>query len=80
MRQCFSIDIGFTFSMADQKNTHIFPFIEALRIIIDSPDALDLGFSLNLKSGHFVPKGIRKIMQETAQSTAKNQLCFSPFY
>ena len=26
-----------------------------------------------------MPKGIRKIMQETAQSTAKNQLCLAHF-
>ncbi|MCG2575298.1 hypothetical protein LVY74_17325 [Acinetobacter sp. ME22] len=49
-------------------------------MLIESPDTLDSGFSLSLKSGHFVPTSIRKIMQETAQSTAKNQLCFSPFY
>jgi len=49
-------------------------------MLIESPDALDFGFSLNLKSGHFVPKGISKIMQETAQSTAKNQLLFSALY
>jgi len=45
-------------------------------MLIESPDALDSGFSMNLKSGHFVPESINKIMQETAQSTAKKPATF----